>query len=85
MAASQVWWRDREFAGHHQAIVQSDTVNLPQDMVIYCNAAGDVSVLDHYGTTMVYTVTAGQIIPVIAKRVNDTGTTLTDGQLIGMW
>lgn len=83
--ASQVWFRDREFAGHHQPIVQSDTVNLPQDMVIYCNAAGDVSVMDHYGTSATYTVVAGQILPVIVKRVNTTGTTLTNAQLIGLW
>jgi hypothetical protein len=83
--ASQIWFRDREFAGHHQAVVRSDTVNLPQDMVIYCNAAGDVSAVDHYDRAMTYTVVAGQILPVIVKRVNLTGTTLTDAQLIGLW
>lgn len=85
MSDSQLWGKDRAFAGHHQEITLSDTVDLPQEMVIYCNAAGDVAVTDHYGTTLVYTVTAGQMLPVLVRRVNVTDSTLTADQLIGLW
>lgn len=85
MTASQVWMRDREFAARHRSVTLSDTVDLPQEMVIYCNAAGDVSIVDHDGVAMTYTVVAGQIIPVVARRVNLAGTTVAANTLIGLW
>lgn len=85
MTASQVWARDREFAANHRPITLSDTVDLPQEMVIYSNAAGDISVVDHAGVTIVYTVVAGQMLPVVARRINATGTTVAAASLVGLY
>lgn len=84
MSDSQVWMGDRVVAGGHRAIVRSDTVNLPQLMVIHCNAAGTVTVVDQDDIVLQYTVVAGQVLPVLAKRINVTGTSLADANLIGL-
>lgn len=83
--SDQVWGLDREFASNHRSVTLSNTVDLPQPMLIYCNAAGDVSVADSDNVSLVYTVTAGQVIPVIARRVNATGTTVAANTLIGLY
>ena len=44
---------------------------------IYCGGAGVVVVVWGNGTTSSFTVVAGQILPVAAKRVNSTDTTGT--------
>lgn len=50
-----------------------------------CNAAGDVAVVDIDGTVAVYTVRAGEEIPVACKRVNATGTTVAAGSIRGWY
>ena len=79
------WDGERNFAEHHQLITPSDSADLPQDMIVYCNAAGNVSVRDQHGVTLTYTVNAGQVIPVIAKRILATNTTVAAGSLFGLW
>lgn len=84
MSDSQVWMGERFIAGSHRSIVRSDTVNLPQPMVIWCNAAGTVAVVDRNDILQTYTVVAGQTIPVMVKRVNVTGSSVVDANLIGL-
>jgi D-aminopeptidase len=66
------------------AIVQADAADLTE-MVrgIYCNAAGDVKVGYHNGSSATHTVVAGQVLWGMIDRVYDTGTTLTNAQMIG--
>lgn len=61
----------------HQAIVLSDTVNLVEPMYIYCLTAGTAQVVDKNDVVVGYPMTAGQLLPFLAKRVNSTSTTGT--------
>ena len=72
-------------ARHAQAIIPSDTVDLPTyAKAIKCNAAGHVMILPVAAyqsgvlTPVKFTVTAGEYIPVQVARVFATGTTATD-------
>lgn len=72
-----------EFPKNHVTITPSDVNNLSRPMVIYCGADGNISVTDIHGTTVVYALVKGQIIPVLAEKVNATGT--TSAQVIGLY
>lgn len=74
--------RYEEFPQQHRTITPSDAANLARPMVIYCGSDGAISITDAAGVTVVYTLTAGQIAPVLAVKVNATGTTST--QVIGL-
>lgn len=65
-------------AVRHFAITPSNTVDLPtKPKVLYCAAAGTVALMDDSGTTLTYTLAAGQVFPFSPKRVLATGTTAT--------
>jgi len=72
------------FARSHFVITADDDAIIPQEQrVIYCGTDGDIAVKDEgTETTVVYTVTAGDILPVRCIRVMDTDTTVT--QIIGL-
>lgn len=74
--------RFAEFPRNHVAITPSDSADLPREMLIYCTVAGNVVVRDSNGTNMTYTVVAGDILPIIVKRVLATNTTAT---VIGLY
>jgi hypothetical protein len=77
-------------AVQHYTVAFSDTQDITaalgltgqkQPRGLYFNAAGNVSITDGNNNTFVYTVTAGQVFPFRAKRVNSTGTTVTAGSV----
>lgn len=80
---SEYWNRHAEFPRNHETITKSDTVNLSRPMLVMAGSDGTVSLVDHKDTVIVYTVTAGTILPILAKRVNSTNTTVTS--LIGLY
>jgi hypothetical protein len=70
--------RNSEFPRHHKALSASDTVNFANGpVVIYFLTAGTAAVVDNSDVAITYTVAAGDILPVLAKRINSTGTTAT--------
>lgn len=68
-APAQVW----------RAVTPSNSVNLPGGCRgIYVNVTGDISLVDQEDNALTFTgVAAGTILPLMAKRVNLTGTTAT--------
>lgn len=77
MSGTQVWGKFAEFPRNHRVITPSDTEDMFDDMVIVAGSDGTISVMDKGGNTVVYTVTAGQVIPVIARRVTVANTTVS--------
>lgn len=77
MSGTQSWNKAAEFPRNHRVITPSDSVDMFDDVVIVCGSTGDISVTDKGGTTVVYVgLPAGAVVPVIAKRINATGTTV---------
>ena len=77
------WNKDDEWPKNQIAITPSDTVDLPDHMVIYVAATGNVALVDKNDTVITYTgLPAGATLPVQAKRINATNTTAT---LVGVW
>ena len=72
-----------EFPRNQVTITPSNSVDLPRPMIIYCGSAGAIAVVDANDTVVVYALAAGQVVPVLAKRVNATGTDST--QVIGLY
>lgn len=70
------------FAG---TITPHDTTLLPQPAFVYVGSSGDVSILMDGGRNSVTfaNVNAGTVLPVLAARVNATGTTATS--LVAMY
>jgi hypothetical protein len=65
------------YPGNAAAITVSDTADLPQPSIIYVGAAGNVSVITPFGSTVTFVgLQSGQIIPVQVRRVLSTGTTV---------
>lgn len=65
-------------AGMHFTVTPSDTVNLePRPRGFRVSTMGNLALMDEAGTTIIYAVTAGEILPFGAKRVLATGTTAT--------
>jgi len=71
------------FASNHVTITPDDDHDLDTGMVIYCGSDGDIAVEDKDGVAVIYTVTAGDILPVVVHRVLEAGTTVT--QIIGLY
>lgn len=71
------------FPKTHRTLTASDTVDFTDLYNIYCGTAGNVAAVDYHGTVVTYAVQAGDILPIPCKRVNATGTTVT--QLIGLY
>jgi hypothetical protein len=65
--------------GKYRPITKSDTVNFPDGVcdAIYVGTAGVVVVVMENGDICPFTAVAGGILPVRAKRVNDTDTVPT--------
>lgn len=73
--------RFAEFPKHQVTITPAD-VDLSREMIIYCGAAGTVVATDTFGTTVTYTVVAGDILPVLVSRVAAASTCT---QVIGLY
>jgi hypothetical protein len=58
-------------------ITKSDAANFPLCDAIYVGGAGVVVAVLESGATVAFTATAGQTLPIQAKRVNSTSTTAT--------
>lgn len=61
------------------AITKSDSVSIPEGPThaIYVGGAGVVAVVFTDNSVVNFTCVAGQILPVMAKRVNSTATSAT--------
>lgn len=61
------------------AITKSDSANFPLGIsdAIYVGGAGVVVAVQEDGNTASFTAVAGEVLPIAAKRVNDTNTTAT--------
>jgi hypothetical protein len=67
------------------SITPSDSVDLTVPVrAIFANVAGTLNVITMGGTTISFTVTASQLLPVAVSRVKATGTTVTAGNIIGL-
>ena len=71
------------FPSNHIEITPDDSDTLFQEMLIYCGSDGDVAAVDTHGRVVVYTVSAGDILPILAVRINATDTTVT--QIVGLY
>jgi hypothetical protein len=81
---STLFNRFSHFPKHHEVITPSDSVNLAKgDLLIYCGSAGTIAVHDTFDVPVTYTVAAGDVLPVLVKRVLFTGTTVTP--VIGLY
>lgn len=80
---SNMFNRFAEFPQTHFTITPSDGTDLSRPMIIYCGSAGNIVVHDSNGTAVTYTVLAGDILPVLVKRVLSTNTTVT--QVVGLY
>lgn len=78
-----IWNRNEKWPDRHETLTPSNTVNFANPVVVISNGTGTVVVVDRDDVAISYNVTPGQIIPVLAKRVNATGTTATP--LIGVY
>lgn len=62
---------------------QSDAQDLRYPAIgIHCSAAGTITLLDGDGNQATFTVTAGSFYPYRIRRVLDTGTSLTDAEMV---
>ena len=80
---SNLYNRFEEFPRHHVTITPSNTVDLSHEMLVMAGSDGTMAVVDAWDTVITYTVTSGTIIPILAKRVNATGTTVSP--VIGLY
>ena len=69
-------------ARSHFTVTFSDSVNTPFRS-LWCNAAGNVAVVDLDDVVFVYTVPAGTELRVQGKRVNTTLTTVAASSVAG--
>lgn len=56
--------------------------NLPQLMIVYCVEDGTVAAVNDFDVLVNYTLTSGQYVPHLVKRINSTG---TSASLIGLY
>jgi hypothetical protein len=82
---SSFWNRFAQFPRKHRTITPDNSVDLlaKDGMIIYCGTAGTIAVHDQDGVSVTYTVLAGDILPLVVRRVLATGTTVT--QVIGLY
>lgn len=79
--ASATW----PMARHAYHPTQSDTDDLPTPSTagIWVSATGDIQLTTESGNTVLYgSIPAGAFLPVVAKRIWDTNTTLTNAQIV---
>ena len=80
---NQAWNKDAEWPKNFVLITPSDSVNLPDHIVVVTTSAGNVAVVDNNDVVVTFTgLSAGQALPVQAKRINATNTTAT---VVGVW
>jgi hypothetical protein len=73
-------------ADRHYVVVPHDTTELdPKPRALKFLAAGDAKVEDADGTTVVYPVSAGELLQFRAKRVHSTGTTVAAGKIVAWY
>jgi len=70
------WTTTSAYADQHFLITPSDDDLLQDGLVILANGEGTITIADKVGTEITYNVLAGQIIPVVAYKVLETGTTV---------
>ncbi len=69
---------------HAAAITKSDVGGFDAIGFVYVGGDGNVTVLTEGGETVAFVgMSAGDILPVLCKRVNSTGTTATN--MVVMW
>lgn len=74
------------FPTRHAPVVRSDTVNMDYPSAILVMATGDVSVADKFGVSFTYlAVPAYTILPITVSRVNLTGTTVVNANLVALY
>lgn len=81
--SSEFWNRYSEFPQNHETLTPSNSVNFTRPYLVMAGSDGTIAVVDRKDTVIVYTVTAGTILPIVAKRVNVTSTTVTP--IIGLY
>ena len=69
---------------HLDAVEASDSADLPQPGYIWARGSGAVSVVTAGGQTRTIQIEAGDILPVMIRRVRATGTTISDADLFIM-
>ena len=62
---------------HAQLTPNNNTDIADGPVVLYCAADGIANVRDFYGNVLTYTCTAGDIVPVLVRRLLSTTTTGT--------
>ncbi len=80
--SDSLWNRYNKYAKNHKEIVPSDSDDMSTPCVLVAQTSGTVSIVDYNGNEVDWTVVAGQTIPVVARRVNSTGTT---AELVGIF
>lgn len=71
-------------ARKHFLITPSNTAVLTRHKAIYCAVGGDVVIEDSEGTTLVYTLLAGDVLPFRPYRIRvSDGSTSTSATLYG--
>lgn len=62
----------------HFTITPSDSTDLAiRPRALYCQTGGAIAITDEFGTSITYTVSAGQTLPFRGIRILATGTTAT--------
>lgn len=75
--------RFENYPSHQKLITPSDSAPLATEMIIYCGTSGTIKVADAFGAEITYTVSAGEVLPVLVNKVFATGTTVT--QIVGLY
>lgn len=84
MSSSKLYNRFQEMPRNHFAITKSDTADLPyKGCMVYAGSNGTIACHDMNGVAVTYTLTAGQMVPVLVQRVLSTGTSVTS--IIGVY
>ena len=67
--------RFAEFPKHHVAITTSDTVAIPKGpLIVMALTAGTLIAVDSDNVSITYTVEAGDILPLLVKRIGASST-----------
>lgn len=80
---SNLYNRFEQFPRNHSTITPHNSTNLGREMLVMAGSDGTMAIVDHADVVITYTVTAGTIIPIVVKRVNATGTTVSP--VIGLY
>lgn len=80
--SDSLWNRYNKYAKNHKLIEPDDDVDMSTPCIVVAQTDGVVSLVDYNGNELEWNVIAGQTIPVVARRINATGTT---ADLIGIF